>query len=157
MAKNLFPEGYSSEVINASELAANVPAGYRKSTQFSLDTGDFRKNGTHQILPSTGVDAWEDWCKICLMTERYTCLAYNTDFGIETEEAFHAESREKAESILTRQITEALAADPYGRTEYVSEILFDWISADSVIVTVTVEGIDNVTLDITVPLDRNRR
>lgn len=157
MAKNLFPEGYSNEVINAFELAATAPTGYRKSTQFNLNTGDFLKNGTHQILPSTGVSAWEDWCKICLLTERYTCLAYNTDFGIETEEAFHAESREKAESILTRQITEALAADPYGRTAYVSGILYDWITADSVLVTVTVEGIDNVTRDITVNLNGSRR
>ena len=39
-------------------------------------------------------------------------------------------------------------ADPYGRTSYVEDITFDWINSDSVVVDVTVVGIDDATIDI---------
>ena len=88
------------------------------------------------------------------MTERYQHLAYTTDFGIETEEAFAAENREKAEALLTRQITEALKADPYGRTAYVEDVKFFWSTPDAVEVIVTVCGIDRVSIDVTANLTR---
>lgn len=157
MAPNLFPIGYDNEVIALSELSEHTPTGYRPSSKFSWDTRDFLKTGNYQIQNASGVEAWEDWCMICLSTERYDHMAYNTDFGIETKEAFRAESREKAESILTRQITEALMADPYERTRYVSEIIYHWVGPDSVSVRVTVEGIDDVSIDIVVRIDSDRR
>lgn len=157
MAENLFPVGYENEVADLAQLVEETPQGYKPSSRFDLVAMDFQKNGNHQIQDSNGLQAWEDWCVICLATERYDYAAYNTDFGIETKEAFRAESRSKAESILIREITEALMADPYGRTRYVPEISFDWIGADAVKVQVTVEGIEEVSIDLTVVLDKNRR
>lgn len=83
------------------------------------------------------------------MTERYAHLAYSSDFGIELDGVFHATSREEAENILTRQINEALLADPYGRTQYIEEITFDWTGSDAVEVTVTLHGLEDVTIDVT--------
>ena len=47
---------------------------------------------------------------------------------------------------------EALEADPYGRTDYVGEITFDW-GSDSVKVTVEVVGIDGAAIDFEVNLE----
>lgn len=149
MANNLFPSGYETETIDAQAVLNDGPIGYRPGVAFSLKTGDFVRDGKNKLTDSTGIESWKSWCTNCLQTERYAHLAYSSDFGIEYEKAFAAESREEAESILTRQITEALAADPYGRTAYVEDIKFDWIAPNAVQVSATVVGIDDVSVDLT--------
>lgn len=154
MAYNLFPEGYEEEVITEADLLAEKPSGYRNGIAFDYERGDFPRDGMNKMLDSNGIESWISWCINCLQTERYKHLAYSSDFGIELDAALHASSREEAESILTREITEALMADPYGRTAYISEIIFTWKSMDSVSVDVTVHGVDDVTIDITAYLTR---
>lgn len=151
---NLFPIGYEDEVITANDIAAEQRVGYRNGIAFDYEVGDYPRDGMNKLLDSTGIQSWKDWCINCLHTERYMHLAYSTDFGIELEAAFRATSREEAESILTRQITEALEADPYERTDYVSDITYNWTAPDAVEVTVTVQGRDDVTIDITAYLTR---
>jgi len=154
LADNLFPTGYETQVAEAEDVADPVAIGYRPGISFDFDTGDFVRDGRRRIQNADGVESWEGWCRACLLTERYEHLAYSTDFGIETREAFAAETREKAEALLEREITEALEADPYGRTEYVEDIVFVWDAPDSVQVMVTVRGIDNVSIDVTADLTR---
>lgn len=149
---NLFPTGYEEELSSVADLDRAEPIGYRPSAAFSFETGDFVRNGANQVESASGIDAWETWCRICLSTQRYDHAAYTTDFGIEIEQAFKAKSRAEAESILTRQITEALTADPYGRTAYVSQIDYTWTAPDAVTADVQVVGINDVTIDISVPL-----
>lgn len=152
---NLFPEGYEREYITEEDLIAiEKPIGYRNGIAFDYERGDFPRDGMNKMLDSTGIESWKSWCINCLQTERYKHLAYSTDFGIELEAAMRAESRDEAESILNRQITEALLADPYKRTDYVSEISYDWTDPDTVIADVTIHGIDDVTIDITAYLTR---
>lgn len=154
MAENLFPEGYELEYITEEDLIADKPVGYRNGIAFDYEKGDFPRDGMNKMLDSTGIDSWKSWCINCLHTERYNHLAYSTDFGIETEAAMRASSRDEAESILTRQITEALMADPYKRTAYVSNVKYDWTAPDTVVVAVTIHGIDDVTIDITAYITR---
>ena len=149
MAENLFPVGYENEVITQEDLASKQITGYRNGIAFDYMIGDFLRDGMHKMLDSDGIESWKSWCINCLHTERYKHLAYNSDFGIEIEKAMKATSREEAESILVRQITEAILADPYKRTKYIEEITFDWASPDSVCVYVTICGIDKATIDIT--------
>lgn len=151
---NLFPEGYEDEVITVEDLASDEPVGYRNGVAFDYKNGDFPRDGMNKMLDSNGIESWQSWCYNCLNTERYKHLAYSTDFGIEIDAAMRASSREEAESILTRQITEALMADPYERTEYIEEITFDWTAPDTVTVAVTIHGIDDVTIDIIAYLTR---
>lgn len=151
---NLLPDGYEDDFISAEDIAAENPVGYRNGIAFDYTTGDFPRDGMNKMLDSTGIESWESWCINCLQTERYKHLAYSTDFGIELEEAMHATSREEAESILTRQITEALMADPYERTEYVASISYDWTAPDAVTVEVTIYGIDDVSIDIVAYITR---
>ena len=150
MTDNLFPEN----ILTAEITDTKKTVGYRPGLPFDCETGDFVQDGKHRIQDADGTQSWADWCRFCLMTERYQHLAYTTDFGIETEEAFAAENREKAEALLTRQITEALKADPYGRTAYVEDVKFLWNAPDAVTVTVTVCGIDRVSIDVTANLTR---
>lgn len=148
MAENLFPEGYTEETIEENALTASR-TGYWPAAKFDHKLGDFPRDGRHRILDATGIDAWKEWVTNCLQTERYAHLAYNSDFGIEYDKVFSAESREEAESILTRQITEAIMADQYKRAAYIEEIEYTWTAADAVQVDATIVGIDDVTIDIT--------
>ena len=148
MANNLFPEGYENEVIEAADLEDSKTIGYRNGVSFDEQTGDFRRDGKNRMLDSTGIESWQSWCINCLQTERYKHLAYSTDFGIELDAVFAATSREEAESILTRQITEAIMADPYGRTEYIEEIEFDWTAPDTIRIHLVIHGIEDVSIDI---------
>lgn len=146
---NLFPEGYETEVITTEELQEGTAVGYKRGVAFDAINGDFLRDGRNQMISSTGIESWESWCINCLQTERYKHLAYSTDFGIEIDAVFAATSMEEAENILTRQITEALLADPYGRTEYIEEIEYNWTGPDSVELHIIVHGKDDVTIDIT--------
>ena len=146
---NLFPDGYEEEVITAEDLAAGEPIGYRSGILFDSELGDFPRDGMNKMLDSNGIESWKSWCINCIQTERYKHLAYSTDFGIELDAAMKASSREEAESILIREITEAIMADPYERTEYIEDIAFDWTAPDALSVSVIIHGVDDVTIDIT--------
>lgn len=123
--------------------------GFRDGVLFDYELGDFPRDGRNRLLDSTAIESWKCWIRNCLLTERYKHLAYSTDFGLELDQVFHAASRDEAESILTRQITEALLADPYGRTAYVEHIEYDWVAPDTIQATVTAHGLEDVTIDIT--------
>ncbi len=151
---NLFPTGYENEVVLLSDIEAGKAVGYRSGVAFDYQLEDFPRDGMHKLMDSTGVESWKAWCVNCLRTERGKHLAYNTDFGIDMDAALKAGSKEEAESILTREITEALMADPYERTAYLSDITFTWESLDTVAVSVTIHGIDDVTIDISTYLAR---
>lgn len=145
---NLFPTGYENEVITEEDLHSNTPIGYRNGIAFDFETGDFKLDGKNNIIDSDGIESWKSWCIICIQTERYAHLACPSDFGIDSRAAMRATSRDEAESILTREITEAILADPYERTKYVEDITFDWTAPDAVQVGAIIHGIDDVSIDL---------
>ena len=146
---NLLPVGYETEVIDATDLVEQGPIGYRNGPAFDYETGDYKRDGKNRVIDSDGIESWKAWCINCISTERYACLAYPLWFGIETGPVFAAESREEAENLLTREITEALLADEYQRTEYIEDISFNWTAPDTVEVSLTVRGLEDVSIDIT--------
>lgn len=151
MDENLYPEGYEDEIVEDEDVQEEEgPIGYRPGVAFDFETGDFIRDGRNRLLEASGVESWQQWCMNCLQTERYKHLAYSDDFGIEADEVFQAESQEEAESILTRQITEAILADPYGRTAYIDAIDYEWTAPDAIQATMTIVGIDDVTIDLEV-------
>ena len=89
-----------------------------------------------------------------LKTKRYVCQAYSDDIGIDIESVFQAESRKEAESILENEITEALEADPYQRTDMVKSVTFQWKNADSLEVTCNVLGIDSNEIELNTTIER---
>ena len=146
---NLFPTGFETEGVEVEQLSASAPVGFRDGVLFDYETGDFPRDGRFRLRDSTGIESWKAWARNCLQTERFKHRCYSTDFGLELDRALQAPTREAAESILTRQIHEAMLADPYGRTQYVESIAFDWSGPDEVTVTVTLHGLEDVTIDVT--------
>lgn len=154
---NLFPEGYEEAVVSVDDVTEDKPVGYKASIFFDEELQDLTRDGQYRVGSASGIDAWEQWCINCIQTERDVYPSYGEFFGIKTIEALATNDRQKTESILTREICEGLQNDPYGRTEYVSNIVFDWSGPDELDVTVTVRGIDDVTIDITATINMRAR
>ena len=142
---NLFPEGYDELEV---EEATEEVTGYRKSIYFDFEKGDFLRTGANRLIESTGSDAWIHWCIKCLHTQRFAYRAYSTDYGIDYETIFSYTTREEAENELTREITEALEADPYQRLDHIESMTFEWIDDTSLEVELTLVGIDGNTAHI---------
>lgn len=150
MANELFPAGYDRKAPPMASVSPSAsPVGCRGGIRFDEETGDFPRDGRNRLQDCSGMESWADWVKACLTTQRFQHLAYGPDFGIDWAAVFSAESRAEAESLLSRQIQEAISADPYGRTRYVSEILLAWDDPDSLRMTVSLQGIEDVTLAVT--------
>lgn len=155
--ENLYPEDDMEIVAEELNDEEDSPIGYLESVYFDESIGDLVRDGKNQMKVATGLEAWEQWCINCLLTEKDAYPCYGSGFGISTYDAFKATDREEAESILTLEITEALMNDPYGRTEAVEEITYNWLGTDELEIQVTVRGVYDVTRDITVLLDQRAR
>lgn len=135
MAENtLFP------VFEVPELETQTQTKTRKykpSVFFDFEKGDFRQDGAYRMTTSTGKEAYMQWCRKVVMTERDACLAYSTDIGIEGEAALAEGDRAAVESALEKTITEALMVNTH--TEYVRGFEFTW-GADELRMTFTVKG-----------------
>ena len=154
---NLFSEDFEEEELELDEIddgQDEEAIGYKKSIYFDENLGDFKRDGTKKLVEADGVDAWIQWCMKVLKTKRYVCQAYSDDIGIDIESVFQAESRKEAESILENEITEALEADPYQRTDMVKSVTFQWKNADSLEVTCNVLGIDSNEIELNTTIER---
>ena len=103
---------------------------YAPAPMWDVETGDFVTDGAGRALYGSGYDAWVLWCTKAILTQRWAHLSYSADMGIEAEQAFQAPDRAAAESGFERTSTEALLADPMGRTVQVRDFTFRW-EADS--------------------------
>lgn len=150
MSYNLMPKRNETEQdMTVVGIAEENTVRYPNGIAFDYQTGDFLRDGKNKMVDSTGVESWKSWCINSIMTERYKYLACSPNFGIELDQVFRASSHDEAESILTRQITEAILADPYERARYVSEIKYTWEAPDAVTASVCIQGVDDVSIDIT--------
>lgn len=146
---SLFPTGYQQHTVSADDIESKPKkVGYKQSLMYDINEGCVKRDGQNRVLTASGIEAWKQWCYNCLNTERYSCNAYPTDFGIEKEKAMQAETKELREVMLTVDITEALMADPYQRTLSVPSIEFNWFAPDSCEIEVIVQGIDDAEIDI---------
>ncbi|WP_313731863.1 DUF2634 domain-containing protein [Cohnella nanjingensis] len=120
---NLFPEE-EAKVEDAEQSAANeVPFG--RSWRFDYDTGDFLMTPTGEVAPAQESEAWLEWCKKAIRTERYKYLVYSHSHGQEFEDLIgHGLSRPAIESEIIRITTETLLEDP--RTASVDSFTFNW-------------------------------
>lgn len=165
MADNLFPEDvldddeYNEDEYNEDEENEGIEeesedneedAGYVEGIFFDFASGDFIRSHDGSFQVATGFEAWAQWCQKNLMTQRYAHESYSTDFGVDYEGAFESDDIEETKSILSREIEEALLADPSGRTMAVGNIEFE-TEADNCIITVNVQGIDgDIDIDVNV-------
>lgn len=154
--ENVFPEDLDIEEDELDQLEDELTeerVGYKKSIYFDDNIGDLKRDGTGKIVESSGIEAWVQWCLKILNTQRYSCMAYSDDIGIDMEAAFQAGTREETENVLRREIKEALEADPYGRTELVESVEFQWKEEDSLVVTCNITGMDSSDITISTKME----
>lgn len=147
---NLFPLNYDDEalVVDAESVEDGEAIGYKESVYFDFNKGDYLRSSTNRLITSTGSDAWIHWCVKCLATQRYAHLAYSDNYGVDYEAVFGSTTREEAENELTRQITEALEADPYQRLSYIDSMTFEWLDDTAVEVSLVLVGINGNTAEL---------
>lgn len=149
MADNLFPEE-EELILEEEEQSEDVKYldGYRFENDFCLD-------GKNNIISCSSYESWVFWCKKALETPRGMCVNYDDDYGIDIESVFSANTHEEAENILSSEIRNTLInADPYNRTSYIESIQYDWEDGDSIFVTVSIVGHEemNATIETTISI-----
>jgi len=149
MVPGLFPV-FDVPSILAEEQESQ--ARYAPAPMWDVEKGDFITDGAKQTLYGSGYDAWVLWCTKAILTQRWAHDGYSSNEGIEAEEAFKEPDRQAAESAFERTITEALLADPMGRTTQVRDFEFSW-EGDSLWISCVVIGEDGNTADIRAKLN----
>ena len=145
---NLFPEDIDDLEEEDIDEEEDEDVGYKMAPYFDSKLGEFLLSGSGQIITADGVTAWQQWCENIIATDRYNHDSYTDDIGIDYDAIFQLDEREEKESELETEISEALECDPFGRTQYVQDISFEWLSDTEVIVQVDVVGMDNEMISI---------
>lgn len=133
---NLFPLGNTFE--NKELEIDPTQVHFGRSWRFDYRLGEFVMTPTGKVAESEHTDAWLEWCKKAVATNRYTYLAYSRNYGQEYETLIGQSMPKGAvESEIKRLTTECLMADP--RTQSVGDFSFKW-DADRVVFTCTVKN-----------------
>lgn len=133
MVDQLFPVFDLPEIPDDQEYEER----YRSSVYFDFDQGDFVRDGANKLVRADGRQAFVQWCKKVVATEREAFLAYSSEIGTEFEEMEDFPDRDSRECEIERTITEALLVHP--ATEYVRDFEFDYSSGEAS-VAFTVKG-----------------
>lgn len=149
MAYQLFPTFEVPATLAEDIFTENQ---YPPAPMWDVEKGDFVTNGARQTLYGSGYDAWVLWCTKAILTQRWAHDGYSANEGIEAEQAFKEPDRKAAESAFERTITEALLADPLGRTIQVRDFAFTW-EADSLWIVCEVIGANGDTASIRAKLN----
>lgn len=136
MAEALFPVFEVPEVI---EKWAEYDKQYKRSVKWDIEKGDFVRDGAGRMRECEGREAFMIWCFKVAQTERYTCLAYSSEIGVEMETATANHDERTVESMVQRTITDALMVNP--RTEFVRDFAFSW-EGDKMYCSFHVKGIE---------------
>lgn len=146
---NLFPDAPVDPVESADELAvgAVLEPAFGRSWQFDFRLGEFVLTPTGKVSAADGTDAWAEWCRKALLTDRYRHLAYSRRYGQEFEGLIGVGlSRSATESEIRRITTETLMADP--RTAGVDDFRFEW-EADRCLFSCTITNVRDQARTIT--------
>ena len=109
------------------------------SPRFDFETGDIVLDGAGRVDMADAADSWRQWCVKAVHTQRGAYRAYSDSFGADMEWAMRQTGSEARSEAPPNTITDALKADPYGRTLAVGGFEFDW-SADGVDVSFELSG-----------------
>lgn len=121
---NLYPDQFLTTTADLPETKVSQ-VQFGKSWRFDFDTGEFILTPTGKVAESQDVDAWIEWCKKALMTERYRWLVYGRFHGQEFEDLIRRNlNRAGNESEIKRIATDCLMVDP--RTKSVDNFKFTW-------------------------------
>lgn len=119
---NLFPTATPAEEPVAAE---SEQVFFGRSWRFDFEAGEFVTTPTGKVAGSEGKEAWIEWCKKALLTERYRYLVYSRNYGQEYAELIRSGlPRSAIEMEIQRITTETLMSDP--RTANVDNFTYEW-------------------------------
>ena len=119
---------------------------FGRSWRFDFEAGEFVTTPAGSVASSEGKDAWVEWCKKALMTERYRHLVYSRDYGQEFSELIRSGlPRSAIEMEIQRIATETLMSDP--RTAGVDGFTYEW-SGESCYFSCNVTNVHEETVEI---------
>lgn len=121
--------------------------GYKAAPLF--DGKDFARDGVHRVVIANGATAWAQWCEKCLATQKGASPYYPDWYGVDWKNALASGDCDLTENILSREISETLKSDSYGRLDHIESIDYSW-TGTSVDVSVAAVGIDGSTATIAV-------
>ncbi|QTH41727.1 DUF2634 domain-containing protein [Cohnella sp. LGH] len=140
---NLFP---TELPVEEQEELVEPGVFFGRSWRFDFEAGEFVTTPTGKVAVSEGKDAWVEWCKKALLTERYRHLVYSRDYGQEFEELLRSGlPRSAIEMEIQRIATETLMSDP--RTASVDDFVYEW-SGDSCRFSCVVSNVHDETAEI---------
>ncbi|XID92504.1 DUF2634 domain-containing protein [Paenibacillaceae bacterium WGS1546] len=140
---NLFP---TTEVAEEPVESTEENIFFGRSWRFDFEAGEFVTTPTGKVAGSEGKDAWIEWCKKALQTERYRHLIYSRGYGQEFNELIRSGlTRSAIELEIERIATETLLADP--RTASVDDFTFEW-AEDGCYFTCVITNVHEETAEI---------
>ncbi len=146
-------ELYPSFSLSTDDITRNLEGTkkpqYLPSCYFDFALGDFAIDGTGAIQRCDGMEAWKQWCIKTISTTRFACLAYSGEIGIERQRLMALSSYDAICLGLEKEITEALLADPAGRTYSVYDFSFTR-QEDGILVTCKVLGKEQQQIELSV-------
>lgn len=118
----LFP---IEQILPETQDTTSGTVKFGRSWKFDFGVGDFVSSLTGKVAEAPDKDAWVEWCKKSIQTDRYRYLVYDRSYGQEFEDliALHL-TREANESEIKRMVTECLKVNP--RTKSVDSFSFTW-------------------------------
>lgn len=136
---NLFPAVGGSGSTAFATGNETIAVKFGKSWRFDWAAGEFAMTPSGKIAETTGADAWLEWCKKAIATERFRSLIYGRNYGSEFEAliARHL-PRGATSSEIKRIATETLMTDR--RTAKVGNFAFHW-EGDQCYFTCEVESV----------------
>lgn len=143
---DLFPDAVVEDS-TGDESTAEEFTGYKSAPYF--DGKDFSRDGAHRVVMANGATAWGQWCEKCLKTQKGASPYYPDWYGVDWRRVLSCGDRDLAENIVSREITDTLKSDTYGRLDHIESIECSW-SDTSLDVVVAAVGIDGSTEIITV-------
>ncbi|MDR2044148.1 MAG: DUF2634 domain-containing protein [Clostridium sp.] len=152
---NLFPV---FDVPSALAEDVQQQQKFKPAPLWDVEKGDFTFNGARQPVYGGGYEAWALWCTKTILTQRWACAGYSSNAGIEADEAFKEPDRKAIESAFERTVSEALLADPMGRTRTVRDFEFRWRGGgDGLDIICSVYGYDGQSERITASIQGTAR
>jgi hypothetical protein len=121
MANSIFP----TEAITPQPRQATGPVAFGRSWKFNFEAGDFVLTPTGRQTETHDTDAWFEWVKKAVQTQRYRFIIYSRRYG-EEQSTLIAKSLPMAvaESEIRRMVRECLLCDE--RTAKVEKFTFAW-------------------------------
>lgn len=140
---NLFPVVELPEELN-EVVSENIAFG--RSWRFDYEAGEFVMTPTGKVAGCDGADAWVEWCKKAVQTERYRHLIYSRNYGQEFNELIRSSlPRSAIEMEIQRITTETLMLDP--RTASVESFAYEWLD-DGCYFTCVLSNVHDETAEI---------